>query len=62
MSTPRRYGQEKFHRLGVRVTLDLKRELEEEALRQGITVSHAVQDAIIDWIAKQKWTREHDKG
>lgn len=59
MSTPRQYGQEKFHRIGVRLNQELKAQLEEEAVRQGITVSHAVQDAIVDYITKQKYLREH---
>lgn len=58
MSTPRHYGQAKDYRLGVRVTLDLKSELEKYAALEGIKVSQAVQDALIDWIAKQKWKRQ----
>lgn len=60
MSTPRAYGEGKDVRLAFRVTPELKKDLDKWAAHAGLSLSKAMEQALKDWIAKQKWLDEHD--
>lgn len=52
---PRRYGDARDVRIAFRVTEAMKRDLEYWAARNGINISAAMELALSDWVAKQKY-------